>query len=311
MSTPAAAAAAAAAAGTVTLGADGPTVNRMGFGAMRITGDGVWGPPADHDGAVAVLRRAVELGVDLIDTADSYGPAVSEELIAEALRPYPEGLVIATKGGYLRDGPGQWRPDGRPEHLREACEGSLRRLGVERIDVYQFHVPDPAVPFEDSVGTLVELRDQGKIAHVGLSNVDVDQVRLASTMTPIVSVQNRYNTGTRSSDPVIDLAEEMGFAFIPWAPVGGHAPGEGKGLAAVAGRTGATPVQVALAWQLARSPQMLPIPGTKSVAHLEENVDAAAIELGDADLAELATPPRSRSTPRQVAGRIKRRLAGG
>ena len=300
----------AAAAGTVTLGADGPTVNRLGFGAMRITGDGIWGPPDDHDGAVAVLRRAVELGVDFVDTADSYGPEVSEELIAEALHPYPEGLVIATKGGYLRDGPNEWRADGRPEHLRTALEGSLRRLRVEQIGLYQFHVPDPAVPFEDSVGTLVELRDQGKIAHIGLSNVDVDKVRLASTLTPIVSVQNRYNTSTRSSDPVVDLAEEMGFAFIPWAPVGGWSPGKGKALETVAGRVGATPVQVALAWQLARSPQMLPIPGTKSVAHLEDNVAAAALELSDADLTDLATPPRTRQSPRQVASRIKRRLSG-
>jgi aryl-alcohol dehydrogenase-like predicted oxidoreductase len=301
----------AAAAGTVTLGAEGPTVNRLGFGAMRITGDGIWGPPADHDTSLAVLRRAVELGVDFIDTADSYGPDVSEDLIAEALHPYPEGLVIATKGGYLRDGPNQWRPDGRPSHLREACEGSLRRLKVDRIDVYQFHVPDPAVPFEESVGALVELRDEGKIAHIGLSNVDVDQVRLASTLAPVVSVQNRYNTNTRSSDPVIDLAEELGFAFIPWAPVGGYSPGKGKALEAVAGRVDATPVQVALAWQLARSPQMLPIPGTKSPDHLEENVDAAAITLGDDDLAELATPPRSRPSARQVASRVKRRLSGG
>jgi pyridoxine 4-dehydrogenase len=300
----------AAAAGTVTLGAEGPTVNRLGFGAMRITGEGIWGPPADHDTCVAVLRRAVELGVDFVDTADSYGPEVSEDLIAEALHPYPDGLVIATKGGYLRDGPGEWRADGRPSHLREACEGSLRRLRVDRIDVYQFHVPDPAVPFEESVGTLVELRDEGKIAHIGLSNVDVDQVRLASTLAPVVSVQNRYNTNTRSSDPVIDLAEELGFAFIPWAPVGGHAAGEGKALEAVAERVGATPVQVALAWQLARSPQMLPIPGTKSPAHLDENVAAAAIELGDDDLAELATPPRTRPSPRQVASRLKRRLSG-
>jgi aryl-alcohol dehydrogenase-like predicted oxidoreductase len=303
--------ASAAAAGTIALGADGPTVNRLGFGAMRITGDGIWGPPADHDGAVAVLRRVVELGVDFIDTADSYGPEVSEELIAEALSPYPEGLVIATKGGYTRSGPNQWDPDGRPSHLREACEGSLRRLGVERIDLYQFHVPDPKVPFEDSVGTLVELRDEGKIAHIGLSNVDVDQVRLASTLTPVVSVQNRYNTTTRGSDAVIDLAGELGFAFIPWAPVGGWSPGKGKALEAVAGRTGATPVQVALAWQLARSPQMLPIPGTKSVAHLDENVAAAAIELSAEDLAELATPPRTRQSPRQVASKIKRRLSGG
>jgi aryl-alcohol dehydrogenase-like predicted oxidoreductase len=301
----------AAAAGTVTLGAEGPTVNRLGFGAMRITGDGIWGPPADHDTSLAVLRRAVELGVDFIDTADSYGPDVSEDLIAEALHPYPEGLVIATKGGYLRDGPNQWRPDGRPSHLREACEGSLRRLKVDRIDVYQFHVPDPAVPFEESVGALVELRDEGKIAHIGLSNVDVNQVRLASTLAPVVSVQNRYNTNTRSSDPVIDLAEELGFAFIPWAPVGGYSPGKGKALEAVAGRVDATPVQVALAWQLARSPQMLPIPGTKSPDHLEENVAAAAITLGDDDLAELATPPRSRPSARQVASRVKRRLSGG
>jgi aryl-alcohol dehydrogenase-like predicted oxidoreductase len=301
----------AAAAGTVTLGAEGPTVHRMGFGAMRITGDGIWGPPADHDGAVAVLRRAVDQGVDFIDTADSYGPEVSEELIAEALRPYPDGLVIATKGGYLRDGPDQWRADGRPSHLREACEGSLRRLGVERIDVYQFHVPDPAVPFEESVGALVELRDEGKIAHIGLSNVDVDKVRQAATLTPIASVQNRYNTSTRSSDPVIDLAEEMGFAFIPWAPVGGSSPGAGKAVAAVAGRLGVTPVQVALAWQLARSPQMLPIPGTKSVAHLDENIAAAAITLGEDDLAELVAVPRTRPTPRQVASKIKRRLTGG
>jgi aryl-alcohol dehydrogenase-like predicted oxidoreductase len=298
----------AAAAGTITIG--DRTVNRLGFGAMRITGDGIWGPPADHDGAVAVLRRAVELGVDFVDTADSYGPDVSEELIAEALSPYPENLVIATKGGYLRSGPNQWNPDGRPEHLRAACEGSLRRLGVERIDLYQFHVPDPDVPFEDSVGTLVELRDQGKIAHIGLSNVDVDQVRLASTLTPIVSVQNRYNTSTRSSDVVIDLAEEMGFAFIPWAPVGGWSPGKGKALESVADRVGATPVQVALAWQLARSPQTLPIPGTKSVDHLEENVAAAALDLSDDDLAELATPPRTRQSPRQVASKIKRRLSG-
>ncbi|MGH9212092.1 MAG: aldo/keto reductase [Acidimicrobiales bacterium] len=263
------------------------TVNRLGFGAMRITGDGVWGPPADHDEAIGVLRRAVELGVDFVDTADSYGPNVSEELIAEAFHPYPDGLVIATKGGFRRDGPGRWQADGRPEHLRAACEGSLRRLRLDQIPLYQFHVPDKAVPFEDSVGTLVELRDEGKIAHVGLSNVDADQVRTAMALTPVVSVQNRYNPSDRHSESVVELAGELGFAFIPWAPVGGHRPGAGRALAAVARRRGVSPVQVSLAWLLARSPQMLPIPGTKSVAHLEENVAAAALQLTDDDLAEL------------------------
>jgi aryl-alcohol dehydrogenase-like predicted oxidoreductase len=276
----------AAGAGTITIGGD-LTVNRLGFGAMRITGRGIWGPPADHDEAVRVLRRAVELGVDFIDTADSYGPEVSEALIAEALAPYPEGLVIATKGGFLRPGPNNWRPDGRPEHLREACEGSLARLGLERIPVYQLHRVDPEVPIEDSVGELVALRDEGKIRHIGLSNVDPDQIERASALTPIVSVQNRYNPSDRASDAVVELAEARGFAFIPWAPVGGYQPGEGEGLAGVATRRGVSPVQVAIAWQLARSPQMVPIPGTSSVAHLEENVAAAAIELSDDDLAAL------------------------
>jgi aryl-alcohol dehydrogenase-like predicted oxidoreductase len=276
----------AARAGTITIGGD-LSVNRLGFGAMRITGRGIWGPPADHDEAVRVLRRAVELGVDFIDTADSYGPEVSEALIAEALAPYPEGLVIATKGGFLRPGPNNWRPDGRPEHLREACEGSLARLGLERIPVYQLHRVDPEVPIEDSVGELVALRDEGKIRHIGLSNVDPDQIERASALTPIVSVQNRYNPSDRASDAVVELAEARGFAFIPWAPVGGYQPGEGEGLAGVATRRGVSPVQVAIAWQLARSPQMVPIPGTSSVAHLEENVAAAAIELSDDDLAAL------------------------
>jgi aryl-alcohol dehydrogenase-like predicted oxidoreductase len=276
----------AAGAGTITIGGD-LTVNRLGFGAMRITGRGIWGPPADHDEAVRVLRRAVELGVDFIDTADSYGPEVSEALIAEALAPYPEGLVIATKGGFLRPGPNNWRPDGRPEHLREACEGSLARLRLEQIPVYQFHRVDPEVPLEDSVGELVALRDEGKIRHIGLSNVDPGQIERASTLTPIVSVQNRYNPSDRASDAVVELAEARGFAFIPWAPVGGYQPGEGEGLAGVATRRGVSPVQVAIAWQLARSPQMVPIPGTSSVAHLEENVAAAAIELSDDDLAAL------------------------
>jgi aryl-alcohol dehydrogenase-like predicted oxidoreductase len=254
---------------------------------MRITGQGIWGPPADHDTALAVLRRAVDLGVRFIDTADSYGPDVSEELIAEALSPYPDDVVIATKGGLLRDGPGLWRPDGRPEHLREACEGSLQRLGVEQIDVYQFHRPDPAVPLEDSVGTLVELRDEGKIAHIGLSNVDVDQLDRALELTPIVSVQNRYNPTDRSSDDVLARTEERGIAFIPWAPIGGHEPGEGDALKSVAERHGVSPVQVAIAWLLARSPQMLPIPGTGSVEHLEDNVAAANLQLTDEDLQEL------------------------
>jgi pyridoxine 4-dehydrogenase len=274
----------AAAAGTIPVG-DDLSVNRLGFGAMRITGPGIWGPPADHDEAVHVLRRAVELGVDFIDTADSYGPEVSEELIAEALFPYPEGLVIATKGGFLRPGPGNWKPDGRPEHLRAACEGSLARLRLEQIPVYQFHRPDPAVPFEDSVGELVALQNEGKIRHIGLSNVDVDLFERASALTPIVSVQNRYNPSDRATEPLIELAGTRGFAFIPWAPVGGYRPGAGDGLATVAKRVGASPVQVAIAWQLARSPRMLPIPGTSSVAHLEENVAAAAIELSDDDLA--------------------------
>jgi len=276
----------AAAAGTISIGAD-LSVNRLGFGAMRITGPGIWGPPADHDEAVQVLRRAVELGVDFIDTADSYGPEVSEELIAEALAPYPEGLVIATKGGFLRPGPDNWRPDGHPEHLRAACEGSLARLGLEQIPLYQLHRVDPAVPLEDSVGELVALRDEGKIRHIGLSNVDVAQFERASALTPIVSVQNRYNSSDRATEPLIELAETHGFAFIPWAPVGGYRPGAGEGLATVAKRLGVSPVQVAIAWQLARSPQMLPIPGTSSVAHLEENVAAAAIELSDDDLAAL------------------------
>jgi pyridoxine 4-dehydrogenase len=276
----------AAAAGTISIGGD-LTVNRMGFGAMRITGPGIWGPPADHDEAVQVLRRAVELGVEFIDTADSYGPEVSEELIAEALAPYPEGLVIATKGGFLRPGPDKWRPEGHPEHLRAACEGSLARLGIEQIPVYQLHRPDPAVPLEDSVGELVALRDEGKIRHIGLSNVDAAQFERALALTPIVSVQNRYNPSDRAAEPLVELAETHGFAFIPWAPVGGYRPGAGEGLATVAKRRGVSPVQVAIAWALARSPQMLPIPGTSSVAHLEANVAAAAIELSDDDLATI------------------------
>jgi aryl-alcohol dehydrogenase-like predicted oxidoreductase len=272
-------------AGTIDVGAF--TVPRLGFGAMRVTGPGVWGPPADHDAALAVLRRAVELGVTFIDTADSYGPDVSEELIAEALRPYADDVLVATKAGQLRPGPGQWSPDGRPEHLRAACEGSLRRLGVDRIDLYQLHRPDPAVPFEESVGTFVDLRDEGKVAHIGLSNVDVDQLDRALELTPIVSVQNRFNPTDRSSDEVLARCEERGIAFIPYAPVGGQELRVGDAVQAVAARRGVSPVQVAIAWLLARSPQMLPIPGTGSVSHLEENVAAAALELSDQDLALL------------------------
>ena len=219
---------------------------------------------------------------------DSYGPEVSEELIAEALAPYPDGLVIATKGGLVRPGPGRWDPDGRPEHLREALEGSLRRLRTEQVTLYQFHRPDPAVPLEESVGELARLREEGKIRHVGLSNVSTDQLSRAQAIVPIVSVQNRYNPGDRASDRVVAAAEQDGFAFIPWAPVGGHRPGEGRALGKVAERHGVSPVQVALAWQLARSPQILPIPGTSSVAHLEENVSAAALALDEDDLASLA-----------------------
>jgi pyridoxine 4-dehydrogenase len=278
----------AKAAGTITLGGD-LTVNRLGFGAMRITGEGIWGEPRDREAAKQVLRRALELDINLIDTADSYGPEVSERLIAEALYPYPEGLVIATKGGQLRDGPGQWRPDGRPEHLRAVLEGSLRRLRLERIDLYQLHRPDPKVPFEDSVGALIRFREEGKIRHIGLSNVSQDQLEQARTMTEIVSVQNRYNLSDRASEGVLMRCESLGIAFLPWAPLAvGHLSDAGSALADLAARHGATPGQLALAWLLARSPEMLPIPGTASVAHLEENVRAAAIRLSPEEVEELA-----------------------
>jgi pyridoxine 4-dehydrogenase len=277
----------AEAAGTLVIGGE-HEVRRLGFGAMRITGPGIWGPPADRDEALAVLRRAVALGVNFIDTADSYGPDVSEELIAAALAPYPDDLVIATKGGLLRGGPGRWRPDGRPEHLRAALEGSLSRLGVEQVTLYQLHRPDPAVPLAESVGELVTLQGEGKIRHIGLSNVTVRQLEAAQALTPVASVQNRFNPTDRSSDAVVAAAERDGFAFIPWAPVGGHQPGKGDALAAVAARHGVSPVQVAIAWQLARSPRMLPIPGTSSVAHLEENVAAAGLALDGDDIDRLA-----------------------
>jgi aryl-alcohol dehydrogenase-like predicted oxidoreductase len=276
----------ASAAGTLTLGGD-LEVRRLGFGAMRITGEGIWGAPADREEAKAVLRRAVELGVNFIDTADSYGPEVSEELIAEALHPYPGGLVIATKGGFTRPGPGRWEPDGRPEHLREACEGSLRRLRLERIDLYQLHTVDPRVPLEDSVGALADLRDEGKIARVGLSNVDTAELERAREIVPVVSVQNRYSVANRDSDPVLDWCERQGLAFIPWGPLRGVGP-DGTGvIGRVAHAHGANELQVALAWLLARSPAMLPIPGTASVEHLEENVAAAALRLSEEEFGEL------------------------
>jgi len=275
-------------AGTTTLG-DRP-VRRLGFGAMRITGDGIWGPPEDHDEAVAVLRRAVDLGINLIDTADSYGPEVSENLIAEALHPYPDDLVVATKGGLVRPGPGQWDPDGRPEHLREVCEGSLRRLRLERIHLYQFHRPDPSVPLEDSVGTLAELQQEGKIAHVGLSNVTVDELRRAQDIVPIASVQNRYTIVERDDEDVLQACERDGLAFIPWFPLKtGQLAKGGGAVAEVAEAHDVTPAQVALAWLLRHSPVMLPIPGTSSVAHLEENVAAAQLQLSDDEMQRLDT----------------------
>jgi pyridoxine 4-dehydrogenase len=261
----------------------------MGFGAMRLTGPRILGWPDDRANALRVLRRAVELGVSLIDTADSYGPEVSELLIAEALYPYPDGLVIATKGGLLREPSGAWPRDGRPEHLREACEGSLRRLRLDRIDLYQLHAVDPEVPFEESVGELLRLREEGKIRHVGLSNVSVEQLRRAQELVPVVSVQNRYNASDRSSDDVLDECERQRIAFLPWYPLAvGDLAQAGEALGRIAAAHGATPAQVALAWLLARSRVVVPIPGTASVAHLEENVAAADLELTEDELAALA-----------------------
>ncbi len=272
-------------AGTIELG--DLTVRRLGFGAMRVTGEGVWGPPPDHEAALAVLRRAVELGVNLIDTADSYGPEVSEELLAEALHPYPDGLVIATKGGLVRTGPGEWPREGRPEHLREACEGSLRRLRVDRIDLYQLHAPDPEVPYEDSVGTLKELQDEGKIRHVGVSNVSVAQLEQARGIVDVVSVQNRFNLGDRHAADVLAACQEAEIAFIPWFPLNAGALAEPGGPAAeIAAAHDASPAQVALAWLLA-TPATLPIPGTSSIEHLEENLAATSLTLSDAEVAEL------------------------
>jgi len=278
----------AAAAGTFDLGGD-LSVNRMGFGAMRITGEGIWGEPENPEEARRVLRRTLELGINFIDTADSYGPKVSERLIAETLHPYPDGLVIATKGGFTRPGPGRWEPDGRPEHLREACEGSLRRLKVDRIDLYQLHRIDPRVPPEEQVGTLAELREEGKIRHVGLSEVGVEEIEQAREIVPIASVQNRYNLTSRGSEDVLHFCEREGMGFIPWFPLAtGNLARPGGPLDEIAARYNATPGQIALAWLLWRSPVMLPIPGTSSVKHLEENVAAASLELEGAEFEELA-----------------------
>jgi pyridoxine 4-dehydrogenase len=266
----------AAAAGTTGIGGD-LTVNRMGFGAMRITGRGVWGEPPSRDRAIATLRRVVELGVNFIDTADSYGPSVSEELIAAALFPYPDDLVIATKGGMARPGPNRWNPDGRPEHLREACEGSLRRLRLEQIPLWQLHRPDPKVPLAESMGVIAELKDEGKIRHVGISNVSEAQFREAERIVPIVSIQNRFNVTDRESEPLIDLCEQQDMIFLPWAPI---QQAERRAAVAVAAeRRGATERQIVLAWLLAISPAIVPIPGTGSPEHAEENVAATAIEL--------------------------------
>jgi aryl-alcohol dehydrogenase-like predicted oxidoreductase len=302
----------AARSGTFVLGGDLP-VHRLGFGAMRITGTGVWGEPPDRTAAMAVLHRAVELGITLIDTADSYGPEVSERLIAEALHPYPPNLVIATKAGFDRPGPDRWTMNGRPAHLRAACEGSLRRLKLERIDLYQLHRIDPAVPLEDQIGTLTQLQADGKIRHIGLSEVRVADIERARRLARIVSVQNRYNVADRHYEDVVDYCDRAGIALLPWFPLAtGHLARPARPLARVAARfpwfpraTGggartqsrllriaerldATPAQVALAWLLRRSPVMLPIPGTGSVTHLEENVGAALLQLGEQDYRELA-----------------------
>ena len=260
-------------------------MNRLGFGAMRITGQGIWGEPPDLEEAKRVLRRAIELDINFIDTADSYGPEVSEKVIAEALHPYPEDLVIATKGGLVRPGPGRWEPDGRPEHLRAACEGSLRRLRLEQIPLYQFHRPDPKVPIADSIGALVELKEQGKIRHIGVSNVTEPELRQAEELTPVVSIQNRFNVSDRSSESLVDLCEQEQFVFLPWAPI--SESDENSALIEAAKAHGASERQIVLAWMLARSPQILPIPGTGSVAHLQANVAAASIELNREEISAI------------------------
>jgi pyridoxine 4-dehydrogenase len=278
----------AAASGTFTLGGE-LEVRRLGFGAMRLSGPGITGPPADVDGAIAVLRRAVELGVDHIDTADAYGPHVNETLIADALHPYPPGLVVATKGGLVRAGHegGDWPKDGRPEHLRQACEGSLRRLRVERIDMYYLHRPDPQVPYEESVGALKDLRDEGKVRLVALSNVNLQLLGVARAIVEVAAVQNQYSLTDRLSQGVLDVCSRDGIGFVPWAPLDAGALRPGGPVMRIAQAHGATPMQVALAWLLHASPATLPIPGTSSLEHLEENVAAAELELSGVELAEL------------------------
>jgi len=277
---------------TFTIGGD-LQVHRLGFGAMRITGDGIWGPPEDPGEAKRVLHRVVELGIDLIDTADSYGPEVSENLIAEALRPYPDGLVIATKGGLRRTGPGQWPRDARPQRLKECCEASLRRLKLDRIDLYQLHSPDPQVPYEDSVGALKELQDEGKVRHVGVSNVSLEELERARGIVDVVTVQNRYNVTDRHSEDVLEGCEEAGIGFIPWFPLAtGRLADPGGALDKIAQAHDATPAQIALAWLLARAPVMLPIPGTSSVEHLEENVAATRIQLTPEEVEEIGSASR-------------------
>lgn len=273
--------------GTFRIGGDMPVV-RFGYGSMRITGPGIWGPPEDHDEAIRVLRRAIDLGITLIDTADSYGPYVSEELIHEALHPYPDDLVIATKAGLVRTGPDEWYPLGRPEYLRQEAEMSLRRLGVERIDLLQLHRVDPLVPLEDQVGTLVELQREGKIRHIGLSNVSVDQILAAQRLARIDTVQNRYNLADRTSESVFNFCAQEDIGFIPWFPMAtGELARRGGPLQRIAQELGSTPAQLALAWLLHRSPVMLPIPGTSTVAHLEDNVEAAGVRLTDAQFQAL------------------------
>ncbi len=298
----------AAAAGTIDVGGD-LTVNRLGFGAMRITGSGIWGDPPSRDQAIATLRRVVELGVNFIDTADSYGPEVSETLIAEALHPYPDDLVIASKGGLVRPGPNRWEANGRPEHLRAACEGSLRRLRLDQIPLYQFHRPDPAVPLAESIGAIAELKNEGKIRHVGISNVSESQLREAQQIVPIVSVQNRYNVSDRRSESMIDLCEQEQLVFLPWAPI--QETDRKVPVLVAAERLGATEHQVVLAWLLAISPQILPIPGTGSPAHAEENIAAASLELTPDEIdaiskGGLPARGRARST---ISGWLRRHTA--
>jgi pyridoxine 4-dehydrogenase len=278
----------AAAAGIIDLGGD-LTVNRMGFGAMRLTGTGIWGDPPDRAQAKAALRRAVDLEVTFIDTADSYGPEVSERLIAETLYPYPDELVIATKGGLVRPGPGRWAADGRPEHLRQACEGSLKRLRLDQIPLYQFHRPDPDVPVADSIGALAELKAAGKIRHIGVSNMSEAQLHEAQQITPVVSIQNRYNASDRSSETIVDLCEQEHLVFLPWAPI--QDAGRNRAVSEAAAEHGASPRQIVLAWMLARSPQILPIPGSGSADHVAANIAAAGIQLSPGEVAAITKAP--------------------